>query len=154
MGTFLLLGLCIVLTLTLVTLWVNWRNAARAEYIRHYAFPPGLYEKLRKKRPELTLKDCQLVGQALRQFFLAYLRGGCKFVSMPSQVADDLWHEMILYTRHYELFCNKAFGRFMHHTPAVVLSADRQNNTGLRRCWWHACREENIDPVLGYARLC
>lgn len=147
MGTFLLLGLCIVLTLTLVTLWVNWRNAARAEYIRHYAFPPGLYEKLRKKRPELTLKDCQLVGQALRQFFLAYLRSGCKFVSMPSQIADDLWHEMILYTRHYELFCNKAFGRFMHHTPAVVLSADRQNNTGLRRCWWHACREENIDPA-------
>lgn len=138
--------LAVLTVFALITLWKKWRAAARAEYIRHYSLPPGLFEKLRKKHPALSLKDCQLVGQALRQFFLAYLNSGCKFVSMPSQVVDDLWHELILYTRHYELFCGKAFGRFMHHTPAVVLSADRQNNTGLRRCWWHACREENIDP--------
>ena len=141
-----LLVSCIVLIIALAVIWTKWRSAARAEYIRQYAFPPGLYERLRKKRPELSLKDCQLVGHALRQFFLAYLKGGCKFVSMPSQLADDLWHELILYTRHYDLFCHKAFGRFMHHTPAVVLGADKQNNAGLRRCWWHACREENIDP--------
>jgi len=34
----------------------------------------------------------------------------------------------------------------MHHTPAVVLGADKQNNTGLRRTWWYACIEENINP--------
>ncbi len=128
------------------TLWQKSREAARAEYIRHYTFPPGLFDKLRKKHPELSLKDCQLVANGLRQFFLTYLKSGRRFVSMPSQVVDDLWHELILYTRHYEQFCSRAFGRFMHHTPAVVLSADKQNNTGLRRCWWHACREENIDP--------
>jgi hypothetical protein len=132
----------------LLAIWLKWRQAMRAEYIRHYSFPPGLFEKLRKKRPELSTKDCQLVANALRQFFLAYLKSGCKFVSMPSQVVDDLWHELILYTRHYELFCDKAFGRFMHHTPAVVLSADKQDNTGLRRCWWYACKEENINPRL------
>jgi len=82
----------------------------------------------------------------LRQYFLAHLKSGCKFVSMPSQVADDLWHEFILYTRHYETFCNQAFGGFMHHTPAVVLGEDRQNNAGLRRCWWYCCLEENINP--------
>lgn len=143
-----LFSIFITLTLAagLLVLWQKWRQASRANYIRHYAFPPGLFDKLRKKRPELTLKDCQLVSQALRQFFLSYLNSGCKFVSMPSQVADDLWHEFILYTRHYDLFCQQAFGRFMHHTPAVVLSADKQNNTGLRRCWWHVCREENINP--------
>ena len=65
---------------------------------------------------------------------------------MPSQAVDDLWHEFILYTRHYEVCCRKAFGRFMHHTPAVVLGADRQDNAGLRRVWWHACLEENINP--------
>lgn len=27
-----------------------------------------------------------------------------------------------------------------------MLSADKQNNTGLRRVWWHACVEENINP--------
>ncbi len=86
------------------------------------------------------------MARALRQFFLAHLKSGRQFVSMPSQVADDLWHEFILYTRHYEAFCGQAFGRFMHHTPAVVLGPDRRDNTGLRRAWWYCCKDENINP--------
>ena len=50
------------------------------------------------------------------------------------------------YTRHYDAFCRRAFGRFLHHTPAVVLTRDRQNNSGLRRVWWYSCKEENINP--------
>ncbi|MGH8049502.1 MAG: glycine-rich domain-containing protein [Arenimonas sp.] len=65
---------------------------------------------------------------------------------MPSQVTDDLWHEFILYTRSYEQFCGKAFGRFMHHTPAVVLGTSKADNMGLRRVWWYSCKDENIDP--------
>jgi len=136
----------LILSITLLVVWTRWRNAARADYIRTYMFPKGIFEKLQAKRPGLTIKDCQLTARALRQFFLAHLKSGRKFVSMPSQVTDDLWHGLILYTRHYDDFCNKAFGQFLHHTPAVVLSADKQNNIGLRRCWWYACLEENINP--------
>jgi hypothetical protein len=118
----------------------------RADFIRTYRLPAGLFDKLSQRRPGLPLKDQQLVARGLRQFFLAHLESGCKFVSMPSQVVDDLWHEFILYTRHYDDFCKQAFGRFLHHTPAVVLSPDKQNNSGLRRTWWYACKEENINP--------
>jgi hypothetical protein len=83
----------------------------------------------------------------LRQFFVAYLMSGKRHVSMPSQVADDLWHEFILYTREYDAFCRRAFGGFLHHTPAVVLSEHRKSNEGLRRVWWYCCKYENIDPV-------
>ena len=124
----------------------DWIMAARAEFIRSYTLPIGLYEKLRRRRPALTLKDCQLVGHALRQFFLAHLKSRCRFVSMPSQIADDLWHEFILYTKNYEAFCRRAFGRFLHHSPAAVLGSSRQSNVGLRRVWWFACLEENINP--------
>lgn len=127
-------------------LWRRQRALRREAYIRHFELPRGLFERLRRQRPGLSTRDCQLVAQALRQFFLAHLKSGRGFVSMPSQVADDLWHEFILYTRHYEVFCRKAFGRFMHHTPAVVLGARRQSNAGLRRCFWWACKEENINP--------
>lgn len=144
--TFPLFIIMLLLSALLFVLWSQLRKARRAEYIRSYTLPAGLFERLRKQRPELTIKDCQLVSHALRQFFLAYLKSGCKFVSMPSQLADDLWHEFILYTKNYELFCKRAFGRFLHHTPAVVLSTAQQNNAGLRRCWWFACREENINP--------
>lgn len=129
-----------------LVLWQRYRRLARERFIREFALPRGLYERLRKRRPELELKDCALVARGLRQFFLAYLNSGCRFVAMPSQVVDDLWHEFILYTRSYETFCGKAFGGFLHHTPAVVLSPDKRNNEGLRRVWWQCCKEENIDP--------
>ena len=146
MGTFVFAGISVLLSVALFIVWSRWRTAARADYIRGYMFPRGLLDRFGVKRPELSLKERQLVARGLRQYFLAHLKSGCKFVSMPSQVADDLWHEFILYTRHYETFCNEAFGGFMHHTPAVVLGEDRQNNAGLRRCWWFCCREENINP--------
>jgi hypothetical protein len=94
----------------------------------------------------LTAKECQLIAHGLRQFFLTYLKSGRQFVSMPSQAADDLWHELILYTKHYQSFCRKAFGRFLHHTPAVVLGGNQRSNEGMRRCWRYACLEENINP--------
>jgi len=130
--------------------FVVWRGSTRlkrAEFIRTYTLPRGLYDKLRKTRPELELKDCALIARGLRHFFLAYLNSGRKFVAMPSQAADDMWHEFILYTREYERFCRRAFGGFFHHSPAAVLGAAVQSNDGLKRAWWHACKEENINPL-------
>lgn len=138
--------LVLVLAVSLLVVWIRWRRAAQADYIRSYMFPPGLLERLHKQRPDLALKDQQLVARALRQFFLVYLKSGFKHISMPSQVVDDLWHEFILYTKNYEQFCTKAFGRYMHHTPAAVLGASQRSNEGLRRTWWFACLEENINP--------
>ena len=135
-----------ILGLVLLFVWAKLVQARRSAFIREFALPPGLYDKLRQKYPELSLKDCQLVGHALRQFFLAYLKSGKQYISMPSQVVDDLWHEFILYTRNYEQFCRRAFGGFLHHTPAAALGSKRDSNDGLRRCWWQACREENIHP--------
>jgi len=141
-----LLIVCAVFGALLWTVWRRLREARRADFIRGYAFPKGLIEKLQQRRPGLPAKDGQLVARALRHFFLAHLKSGRQFVAMPSQVTDDLWHEFILYTRHYQQFCRHAFGRFMHHTPAVVLATAQRDNTGLRRTWWQCCKEENINP--------
>lgn len=118
----------------------------RESHIRSYMFPRGLFEKFSKAQPTLDVRQQQLVARALRQFFLAYLKSGCKRVAMPSQVVDDLWHEFILFTRDYGNFCQLAFGQFLHHTPAVKLGAARTDNEGLRRVWWYCCLEENINP--------
>ncbi len=130
----------------LLAVWQRHAALRREAFIRTADLPAGLFDKLRQRHPHLTLKDCQLVARGLRQFFLAHLTSGRQFVSMPSQVADDLWHEFILYTRHYDVYCRQAFGRFLHHSPAVVLAGDRQRNQGLRRCWWFACKDEHINP--------
>lgn len=128
-------------------LWTRQLRSRREAYIREFILPKGLFEKLCEKHPHLSTKDCQIVAQGLRQFFLGHLKSGRKYVSMPSQVADDLWHEFILYTKNYQEFCQQAFGRFLHHTPAVVLSKGQQGNAGIRRCWHYVCHEENINPM-------
>lgn len=145
-----IVGNAIVAAVVLVIagrLYGKWLTLRRAEFIRTFRWPPGLLARLQKHHPGFERKDSALVSRGLRQFFLAYLMSGKRYVSMPSQVADDLWHEFILYTREYDAFCRHAFGGFLHHTPAVVLSEHRRSNEGLRRVWWYCCKYENIDPV-------
>jgi hypothetical protein len=127
------------------------RRHKQTEFIKNYNLPKGLYGKLKEKYPDIGPKEFQLVAKALEQYFLAYLKSGQKFVAMPSQAVDELWHEFILYTREYNQFCKKAFGSFMHHTPAIALkisktASSKTNNEGLRRVWWYCCKEESIDP--------
>jgi hypothetical protein len=129
-----------------LALWQRQLSLRREAHIRSFDLPQGLFDRLRKRHPGLSQKDCQLVANALRQFFLTHLKSGRRNVSMPSQVVDDLWHEFILYTKNYQAFCRRAFGRFLHHTPAVALGGARVANAGLRRCFWFACREEHINP--------
>jgi hypothetical protein len=139
--------LALVAAASAILMFRAWFRLRRAEFIRTYQWPAGLLDRLEKHHSGFTRKDSALVSQGLRQFFIAYLMSGRRYVSMPSQVVDDLWHEFILYTREYSRFCQRAFGAFLHHTPAVVLSEHRKTNEGLRRVWWFCCRYENIDPV-------
>ena len=143
---FLTLILAVGASIAAIAIWLKALQLRRAEFIRTYRWPPGLLDKLGSKYATLKRKDAALVSRGLRQFFLAHLMSGRKYAAMPSQVADDLWHEFILYTREYERFCSKAFGAFLHHTPAAALAPDQKNsNEGLRRVWWYTCKYENID---------
>jgi hypothetical protein len=122
------------------------RAYARHQFVRYASLPAQLKRKLREEYPQLSPKHCDLVEQGLRQFFLAYLLSHGKFVAMPSKVVDSMWHNFILDTRTYQNWCRIAFGKLLHHTPAEALGASAERNDGLRRVWFHACREEGIDP--------
>ena len=79
------IGFVAALLLAIVALVVWRRQVAlrREAFIRSFTLPHGLFERLTKRHPTLTLKQCQLVAHGLRQFFLAYLKSGKQFVSMP-----------------------------------------------------------------------
>jgi len=83
---------------------------------------------------------------ALRDYFHLCGLAGKRMVSMPSQVVDDAWHEFILFTRAYGTFCSRAFGRFLHHTPAEAMRTPTQAQEGIRRAWRLACAKEGIGP--------
>jgi hypothetical protein len=125
---------------------IQLRRLEREHFIRGYVFPTSLFESFQKSHRNLGEKDVQLVARALREYFIVYLRAGRSVIGMPSRVVDDLWHEFILATRTYQLFCQSAFGRFLHHIPATEASHDPRVNAGMAVTWRLACLEENIRP--------
>src|SRR5688500_18071303 len=98
----------------------------RLKFIETYEFPLGLRTKFAKSKSLLDVKQQELVFTALRDYFYICHEARKTMVSMPSQIVDDAWHEFILFTREYNDFCAKAFGRYLHHTPAEAMESKTQ----------------------------
>lgn len=94
----------------------------RRRFIECYSFPPALRDRVNESYdPELDDVQMSLALDGLRAWFLACLCAGRKTLAMPSQAVDVAWHEFILMTREYHAFCDKAFGRYLHHTPEAAM---------------------------------
>ncbi|MCA2911435.1 MAG: hypothetical protein ING90_02480 [Rhodocyclaceae bacterium] len=140
------LALVAIMTIALLVMLGLWRLSVREAYIRETLLPPGLLDTLSSPFPALSLKDRQLVARGLRKFFLAQLKAGRKPVAMPSRVVGALWTAFAQRGAAYESYCRQSLGRVLPVTAPVALSVEAAANAGLRRCWWNACREENLDP--------
>lgn len=129
--------------------FIIWKKRAKRRdqisYIDNYVFPEKISVELKIRYPHLQDPDVDRVIEGLRQYFLI-CRGHRSMVAMPSQVVDIAWHEFILFTRHYEQFCNNGLGRFLHHTPAEVMPAPTSAQDSIKLAWRLACQLENIDP--------
>jgi hypothetical protein len=122
------------------------RNQAREAVIDDVTFPDGIAQRVRKRYPHLTDEDMTLVFAGLRQYFQMARLARRRMLSMPSQVVDVAWHEFILFTRNYQVFCDKALGRYLHHTPAEAMRGPQDAQEGIRRAWRLACALESISP--------
>lgn len=95
---------------------------ADSEAIRILKGSPLLREKIRR--------SCNIKAEAVEDLFSDVLRFlACaawhKERITPTKLIDEAWHEFILFTRVYGEFCEKAFGRFIHHTPDSDEEANR-----------------------------
>lgn len=82
----------------------------------NYQFPEIVLKRWKAKYPHLSEAEYQLAQKSLLQFFEALFNNKTS-VAMVSEVADELWHEFILHTRAYCEFCEKIFGKYIHHNP-------------------------------------
>jgi hypothetical protein len=135
-----------LLAIALLEMYLLWRRRVREAFIRETLFPPGLLDTLSTHFPALSLKDRQLVARGLRKFFLAQLKARRQPLTMPSRVVGTLWTAFAQRGAAYEAYCRRSLGRVLPVTAPMALSADAAANAGLRRCWWHACGEENLAP--------
>ncbi|MDF2661601.1 MAG: hypothetical protein K0Q94_4392 [Paenibacillus sp.] len=78
-------------------------------------FVPQLKRRVLDKYPRMTEAEYDWKVLELKRYLLmnAVLRG----VPMFSREVDDIWHEMLMFTREYETFCNSWYGRTVHHAP-------------------------------------
>lgn len=138
---------CIVVALIAFLVWRNQGMAGkRMRRLEEYKFPPGIARKLKATYPHLTDAQVEMVMQGLREFFAVALMAKGRMVSMPSSAVDAAWHEFILFTRGYQVFCRDVLGRFFHHTPAEAMRTPTSAQAGIRRAWRLSCQREHIDP--------
>lgn len=67
------------------------------------------------QKQRMSERQAQWARLAFLRFLTLTLinRGGV----VPTPLADVFWHEFILFTAAYADFCQKHFGRFIHHQP-------------------------------------
>lgn len=138
--------LMMMLVGVMVISYLNWLKNSRRKFLATYQVPDAVVDRFRQKHTTLNGAQEVLVREGLQQYFQICQRAQGKFVSMPSQVVDDMWHDFILFTRNYQDFCSKAFGRYLHHTPVEAMPSPNLATAGIRRTWFHACRIEGINP--------
>ncbi|WP_405135414.1 hypothetical protein [Nocardia sp. NBC_01388] len=120
--------------------------------------------------PEAVFKTCpwqprELVETGLRQWLRccgAAMRED-RIIGMPSHAVDEAWHGLILCTRRYAMFCDSAYGRFLHHFPdgegvrgAAAAADPMANQLGRTVVAWslvarpgEQCVLWNLDSVVG-----
>lgn len=131
-------------------IYLKKRRSRQLEYIKGYVFHSSIKKKISNKYPHLSNEETHLVFRALRDYFWMCNKAKRRMVAMPSQVVDDAWHEFILFTRNYEIFCSKSIGRFLHHTPTEAMRTPTLANEGIKRAWRLACAKENIHPSVPF----
>lgn len=124
----------------------RYRRSRRARLIDRYPFPGGLRQKILGQYPHLSEAQSHQVLAGLREYFHLCHASGGRLVSMPSQAVDSAWHEFILHTRQYQAFCDRAFGRFLHHCPAEAMRSATVAQEGIKRAWKLSCQRERIAP--------
>lgn len=78
-------------------------------------FESRVKDRVLKNRPGMSDKEWDWTWFELKRYFLmcAVMRS----VPMYSRQADELWHEMLMFTREYEQFCMQFCGDMIHHAP-------------------------------------
>ena len=86
---------------------------SREEKVLKYQHP-GVIGKLQTEMRMSKEEAERLFQDTLRFLWLCGSQPG-KF--SPSRRIDETWHRFILFTRDYHEFCNRFFGKYIHHGP-------------------------------------
>lgn len=74
---------------------------------------------------DVTYEEGKDIFQETKKFlYLCQLKG--IFIPDDLLILDEMWHNFILFTREYQLFCDNHFKRYFHHLPASKKEKEEQ----------------------------
>src|SRR3989344_5482962 len=91
---------------------------------------PYLHEKLLDKGVFSSKEEYQ---EAFIEFkkYVALTQIFSGPIGMASSKVDSIWHQFILFTKHYHNFCNKNLRGYLHHTPHTLDTPKSQKTEGI-----------------------
>ncbi|SEN59917.1 hypothetical protein [Paenibacillus sp. OV219] len=89
--------------------------AERLEATLTADFEARVKDRVLRNTPSLRDGEWQWQWFELKRYFL--MCGVLRGVPMYSARVDDVWHEMLMFTREYEQFCKQFCGALIHHAP-------------------------------------
>ncbi|MCH9812600.1 MAG: hypothetical protein K0U47_01510 [Epsilonproteobacteria bacterium] len=120
------------------------KHKKRRYFIQSYHFPKAVITRFKEQSPHLTDVQVQDVFERLKDYFYICHKANNRMVAMPSKVADDAWHAFLLFTKEYEAFSKKAFGRLFHHIPSISVDDSIKMQEALKTAWMLSCEKEDI----------
>jgi hypothetical protein len=79
---------------------------------------PFLIEKLLKERLVDSADEAQALFEEAKKYIVLVRCDGSRIWEMHSLRVDEAWHQFILFTKQYSEFCQRYFGRYVHHSPS------------------------------------
>lgn len=69
----------------------------------------------------------KIFNETLKWLWLGNKMDGV-FIDDSTLIIDEMWHNFILFTQDYEIFCLQNFGRYIHHQPEKRKQQNWYNN--------------------------
>jgi len=95
--------------------------ARRLEAALDEGFASRVLERVAQAHPSLGDGERAWALFELKRFFL--LAAVLREVNMFASRVDEVWHEMLMFTREYEDFCKRFAGATIHHAPHGAVAA-------------------------------
>lgn len=95
---------------------LSLRTVDRSTAVDHPA--PYLIEKLLKEKIVDSPAEAELLVREVKRYCVLVHEHPERSWQMHSLRVDEAWHQFILFTVQYQDFCERFFGRYVHHAPS------------------------------------
>ncbi|WP_080845954.1 hypothetical protein [Cytobacillus gottheilii] len=80
-----------------------------------FSYEENVLNRVLHEYPKTTSFEVDWAIYELKRYFV--MNAILKSVPMFSAKADEVWHEMLMFTREYQQFSNQFYGGYLHHAP-------------------------------------